>query len=137
MVFANPPDEVIRSILSRPLRIAVVGCSPDPRSDSHRIARMLIDKGHDVVPVNPNAREILGRRSYPSLRDVPGAIDLVDVFRRSEHVAAIVEEAIDKGSKVVWTQLGIGNEQAAARATAAGITMIMDRCPSIEYQRLF
>lgn len=137
MAFANPPDEVIRGLLSRPLRIAMVGCSADPRSDSYRIAQLLIRKGHDVVPVNPHAAEILGRRSYPSLRDVPGAIDVVDVFRRSQHLAAIVEDAIEKGARVVWTQLGIDDEQAAARAAAAGITVIMDRCPSIEYRRLF
>lgn len=137
MAFANPPDEIIRGLLARPMRIAVVSCSADPSCDSDRIARLLIDKGHDVVPVNPQCGEILGRRCYPSVREVPGPIDIVDVFRHSERVAAIVQEAIDKGAKVVWTQLGVGDEPAAARAQAAGITVVMDRCPAIEYRRLF
>lgn len=137
MPFENPSDEVIRDLLSRPMRIAVVGCSPDSRRDSHRVARLLIEKGHDVVPVNPDAEEILGRRSYPSLRAVPERIDMVDVFRRSEHLSEIVDEAIEIGAKIVWTQLGVGDETAAIRARKAGLAVIMDRCPAIEYRRLF
>ena len=137
MPFENPPDEIIRDLLSRPMRIAVVGCSPDPRRASHRVAQLLIEKGHDVVPVNPDVGEVLGRPSYPSLRAVPGKVDMVDVFRRSEHVAAIVDEAIEVGAKVVWTQLGVGDEDAAAKAREAGLTVVMDRCPAIEYRRLF
>jgi uncharacterized protein len=137
MAFRNPSDDTIRDILAQTRRIAIVGCSPNPARDSHRVARLLIDKGHDVVPVNPRAREVLDRVSYPSLRDVPGPIDMVDVFRRSEHVAAIVEQAIEKGAKIFWTQLGVGDERAAARAQAVGITVVMDRCPAIEYRRLF
>ncbi len=137
MSFRNPSDDVIRDILAQPHRIAVVGCSPNPGRDSHRVARLLIDKGHDVVPVNPRGREILDRICYPSLRGALGPIEMVDVFRRSEHVAEVVEQAIEKGAKIVWTQLGVGDERAAARAQAAGITVIMDRCPAIEYRRLF
>jgi len=137
MAFRNPSDDMIRDILAQTRRIAVVGCSPNPTRDSHRIARWLIDKGHDVVPVNPRAQDVLDRFCYPSLRDVPGPIEMVDVFRRSEHVAEIVEQAIEKGAKIFWTQLGIGDERAAARAQAAGITVVMDRCPAIEYGRLF
>ncbi len=137
MAFRNPPDDVIRDILSQRRRITVVGCSPDPRRDSHRVARLLIEKGHEVVPVNPQSTEILGRACYRSLSDVPGAIDMVDVFRRSEHVAEIVEQAIEKQAAIVWTQLGVGDEAAAARARAAGLTVVMDRCPAIEYRRLF
>jgi uncharacterized protein len=137
MPFRNPPDDVIRDILSHPRRVAVVGCSPDTRRDSYRVARILKEKGHDVVAVNPCAKEILGGCCYPSLADVPGAIDMVDVFRRSEHVAAIVDEAVAKGAKIIWMQLGVVDERAAERATAAGMTVVMDRCPVIEYRRLF
>lgn len=137
MRFENPSDETIRSVLSRRLRIAVVGCSADPYRDSHRIAERLLARGHDVVPVNPQASKIFGRRCYASLREVPGKVDLVDVFRPSRHVAEIVEQAIEKGVEVVWTQLGIGDERAAARARAAGLMVVMNRCPAIEYRRLF
>ena len=137
MAFEHPADDVIREILAHPRRIAVVGCSPDSRRDSYRVARLLIEHGHDVIPVNPRAGEILGRRCYPSLRDVPGPVEMVDVFRRSEHVAKIVEEAIEKGAKIVWTQLGVGDDRAGERAQRAGLTVVMDRCPAIEYRRLF
>jgi predicted CoA-binding protein len=137
MAFENPPDDVIRAILATPRTIAVVGCSPNPLRDSHRIARLLIEKGHAVVPVNPHAAEILGRLSYPSLRDVPRRIDMVDIFRRSEEVAPIVADAIDGGAKIVWMQLGVIDETAARRAVSAGLTVVMDRCPAIEYRRLF
>ena len=137
MAFQNPPDATIREILAHPKRIAVIGCSADPSRDSHQIAKLLIHLGHDVVPVNPEAAAILGRECYSSLADVPGAVDMVDVFRRSEHVAEIVEQAIDKRVKIVWTQLGVGDEAAAARAEAAGLTVVMDRCVAIEYRRLF
>lgn len=137
MPFENPSDDQIRRILSRPMRIAVVGLSADPQRDSHRVAAFLLARGHDVVPVNPSCGEVLGRRSYPSLRDVPGAIDMVDVFRPSQHVAAIVEDAIAVRAPIVWTQLGVADDAAAARARAHGITVVMDRCPANEYGRLF
>jgi len=137
MPFQNPPDETIREILASPKRIAVVGCSPDPRRDSHQIAAMLIERGHDVVPVNPGADAIFGRPCYPTLADVPGKVDVANVFRRSEFVAEIVDQAIAKHVEVVWTQLGIGDEVAAARAKAAGLTVVMNRCVAVEYRRLF
>ena len=137
MAFRNPPDDVIEDILSHPRRVAVVGCSPDSRRDSYRVARILIEKGHEVVPVNPLVKEILGLRCYATLAEVPGRIDMVDVFRRSEHVGGIVDEAIAKGAKIIWTQLGVADERAAERAQAAGLTVVMDRCPVIEYRRLF
>lgn len=135
--FCNPPDSVIRAILSRPLQIAVVGCSPDPTRDSHRIARLLIDKGHIVVPVNPAASEILGRTCYPSLRSIPEPIDMVDIFRRPDRAGKVVDEAIAIGARIVWMQLGVIDEAAALRAQAAGLTVVMDRCPAIEYRTLF
>ena len=137
MSFRNPPDEAIREILATPRTIAVVGCSPDPERDSHRIARLLRDRGHRIVPVNPLHDEILGVRCHPDLRAVPDAVDMVDVFRRSEHVGALAEDAIAIGAHVLWLQLGVIDESAARRAQEAGLMVVMDRCPAIEYRRLF
>ncbi|HUK33041.1 MAG TPA: CoA-binding protein, partial [Vicinamibacterales bacterium] len=134
MAFANPSDDEIRALLSRRLTTAVVGCSPNPARDSHRIARLLIERGHRVVPVNPAASgEILGQRVFADLRDVAEPIDMVDIFRRSEHVGPIVDAAIAIGAKVVWMQLDVIDEAAAARAEQAGLMVVMDRCPAIEY----
>lgn len=137
MGFKNPSDQTIKEMLSAPQTIAVVGCSPNPDRDSHRIARLLQAKGHRVIPVNPGHQEIVGEKCYPTLREIPDKIDIVDLFRRSEHVAPIVDEAIEVGAKVVWMQLGVIDEQAAAKAQRAGLTVVMDRCPAIEYRRLF
>ena len=135
--FLNPPDTVIHDILSQPRRIAVIGCSPDPTRDSHHVAQLLIEKGHTVFPVNPSAATIFGRRCYATLLDVPGPVGMVDIFRRGEAVGPIVDEAIVVGARIVWMQLGVINAEAAARARRAGLTVVMDRCPAIEYRRLF
>lgn len=135
-MFHNPPASVIREILSQLRRIAVVGCSPDPSRDSHRIAQLLIDKGHVVVPVNPRVTQILGHQCYPTLHMISGPIDMVDIFRRADQAGAIVDEAIAVGARIVWMQLGVVDEAAAARAQAAGLTVVMDRCPAIEYRLL-
>lgn len=137
MPFQNPADEMIRTILSTPQTIAVVGCSPKPERDSHRIAQLLQRKGHRVIPVNPGQREILGETCYDSLKDIPTPVDMVDIFRRSEFVAPIVDDAIAIGAKIVWMQLGVIDEEAAQKAQQAGLTVVMDRCPAIEYRRLF
>ena len=136
-MFHNPPDDVIREILSQPRRIAVVGCSPDPSRDSHRIARLLLENGHTVVPVNPSATTILGQHCYPTLRAIPDPVEMVDIFRRADQAGAVVDEAIAVGARIVWLQLGVIDAAAAARAQAAGLTVVMDRCPAIEYQRLW
>jgi predicted CoA-binding protein len=117
--------------------VAVVGCSPNPERDSHRIAKLLQARGHRVIPVNPGQRSILGETCYASLRDIPEPVDMVDIFRRSEEVAPIVDDAIAVGARIVWMQLGVIDEQAAAKAQTAGLTVVMDRCPAIEYRRLF
>jgi len=135
--FQNPPDMVIREILAHPRRVAVVGCSPDPHRDSHRIARLLMDKGHTVFPVNPHASGILGVTCYAALPDVPKPLEMVDIFRRTAEAGIVVDQAIAVGAKIVWMQLGVIDEAAAARAQAAGITVVMDRCPAIEYRRLW
>ena len=117
---------------------AVVGCSPDPWRDSHRVAAFLQRHGYRIVPVNPAVDgEILGERCHPSLEAVPGdvQIDVVDVFRRSEHAGAHVDEAIRRGARGVWLQLGVIDAAAAARARAAGLRVVMDRCPAIELPR--
>jgi predicted CoA-binding protein len=131
-------DAEITEVLTRYRTWAVVGCSPDPRRDSHRIAALLQRRGMRVVPVNPNADEILGERCYPTLADVPPAIDVevVDVFRRSEHAGRHVDEAIAVGARAVWLQLGVIDPAAAERARDAGLQVVMDRCPAIELPRL-
>ena len=113
-------------------RWAVVGCSDNPWRSSHSVAEFLIERGYDVVPVNQQITEVFGRPCYPSLAAIPKPVDVVDLFRRSEYVAAHVEEAIAAGAKAVWTQLGVIDEAAAARAHAAGLDVVMNRCPARE-----
>jgi len=120
-------DDVQR-ILKQTKTIAVVGLSDKPDRDSYQIASYLQQQGYRIIPVNPRIKEVLGEKAYPSLRDVPDPVDVVDIFRRSEDVPPIVEDAIAIGAKVVWMQAGIVNEEAAARAEAAGLAVIMDAC---------
>ena len=140
--FVNPSDEEIRAILSLPATVAVVGCSDKPSRDSLMIAKLLRAKGFRVIPVNPLLKPdalvgSLGERVYPDLLSIPDSIEMVDVFRQPEHLPAIVDQAIRKGARVLWCQLGVVNLDAASSARAAGITVVMDRCPAIEYRRLF
>jgi uncharacterized protein len=116
---------------------AVVGCSPDPFRASHGVAEFLQRIGKRVIPINPECDEILGERCYPSLADVPddAGIEVVDVFRRSAQAGVHVDEAVAIGAKAVWLQLGVIDEAAAARARQAGLAVVMDRCPKIEWPR--
>jgi predicted CoA-binding protein len=116
---------------------AVVGCSPDPRRASHGVAAFLQARGKRVVPVNPNAcpGEILGQACHPDLASVEEPIEVVDIFRRSESAGEHVDEAIAIGAKAVWMQLGVIDEAAAARARDAGLLVVMNRCPKIEWPR--
>ncbi len=134
---SDPQAEAIDFALTR-RTWAVVGLSPDPRRDSHRIAALLQRRGHRVVPVNPHVEEVLGERAYASLADVPAeaGVEVVDVFRRSALAGAHVDEAIAAGARAVWLQLGVVDEAAATRARAAGLAVVMDRCPAIELARL-
>lgn len=116
--------------------IAVVGVSSRPERDSHDVARYLLEHGYTVYMVNPTEQEVLGQPVYASVADLPEPVDVVDVFRRSEHVGPVVSDAIAAGAKAVWMQLGIVNEQAAAAARAAGLEVVMDRCTKIEHRRL-
>ncbi len=117
---------------------AVVGCSPDPRRASHRVARFLQAHGYRVIPVHPDVDELLGERCWPSLGDIPReeGVEVVDVFRRSEAAGRHVDEAVAVGAKAVWLQLGVIDEHAAQRARDAGLEVVMDRCPAIELPRL-
>ncbi|MBV9681477.1 MAG: CoA-binding protein [Solirubrobacterales bacterium] len=130
--------QAIRQVLTETHAWAVVGCSPDPRRDSHRIARMLQGRGFRVIPVNPHVESLLGERCYPTLRDIPATeqIDVVDIFRRADRAGAHVDEAIAVGARAVWMQLGVIDEAAARRALDAGLLVVMNRCPAIELPRL-
>ena len=116
--------------------IAVVGISDNPERPSHFVASFLENQGYNIIPVNPNLQEWEGKKCYPDLRSVPVKVDVVDIFRRSEAVPPIVDEAIAINAKVVWMQEGIINEEAAAKARNEGIEVVMDRCMKTEYKRL-
>jgi predicted CoA-binding protein len=131
-----PHVDDVRAILTGTRVWAVVGCSPDPTRDSHRIASMLQRRGYTVIPVNPLATEVLGERCYPTLETVPQPVEVVDVFRRASVAGTHVDEAIAVGAQAVWMQLGVIDEAAAERGRAAGLRVVMDRCPAIELPRL-
>ena len=132
------PDAYLRDILESVHRIAVVGASKRPQRPSHGVMRYLQSRGYRTIPVNPNAagERIHGELCFASLDEVPGAVDMADIFRRSDAVAAAIDDAIRKGVRVIWLQLGLRNDLAAARAEAKGIRVVMDRCPAIEIPRL-
>ncbi|HXI37870.1 MAG TPA: CoA-binding protein [Burkholderiales bacterium] len=127
----------LRRILRENRVIAVVGLSADWFRPSYFAAKYMLEHGYRVIPVNPKYPEILGQRCYKSLREVPEKIDIVDIFRKTQDVMPIAEEAIAVGARVLWQQLGVKNEEAAARARAAGLEAVMDRCVKIEHGRLF
>ncbi|MEO9365286.1 MULTISPECIES: CoA-binding protein [Candidatus Nitrosocaldus] len=134
----NYSDDEIKSILSLK-NIAVVGISRDPNKDAHIVPRYLMENGYNIIPVNPSADQILGRKAYKSLKDVPDdvRIDLVDVFRPSDQVLPIVKEAIEKGVKAIWLQLGIYNREAVEEARRHGIKVVYNRCMMQEHKRLY
>ncbi|MBV0901967.1 CoA-binding protein [Haloarcula salina] len=118
-------------------RVAVVGCSASPGKDAHEIPKYLLEQGYDVIPVNPFADEIFGRETYDSLADVPGEVDIVDVFRPSEEVSDIVDAALERDDDaVIWLQLGIHDDEAVERAEAAGRRVVQDRCMKPTHQQL-
>ena len=131
-------DQTIREVLTRTQRIALVGASDRPERPSYGVMKYLLDQGYDVIPVSPKlaGKMLLGQQAYASLADVPGHIDMVDVFRNSEAAWGVAQEAIAVGAKTLWLQLGVINEQAAVLAQDAGMTVIMDRCPKMEIPRL-
>ena len=129
----------ISGLLERARTIAVVGCSPKPDRDSHRVAAYLQTAGYRVVPINPGADEILGVTAYPDLESVPGDIelDIVDVFRRPEHIPAVVDAVLTRGAKALWLQLGCANPEAEKRASDAGLEVVSDRCIKVEHRSRF
>ncbi len=135
----GPMDDInsLRRILSQNRVIAVVGLSADWFRPSYFAAKYMQEHGYTVIPVNPRYAEILGQKCYKSLRDVPGKVDIVDCFRKSEDIMPICDDAIAIGAKVLWQQLGVNNEAAAAKARAAGLEAVLDRCVKIEHGRLF
>jgi predicted CoA-binding protein len=134
----NYPDSYLRDILTSVRTIAVVGASPRRERPSHGVMAYLQRRGYRAIPVNPNAAggKINGETCYARLADVPEPIDMVDVFRRTEMAGRVVDEAIAAGAKVVWMQLGVRDDDAAARAEAQGLKVVMNRCPAIEIPRL-
>ena len=141
---AGPPEkdslaagpEEIAAILQHYHTIAVVGLSTDPHKPSYQVARYLQSQGYRIIPVNPGCREILGETCYPSLKQIPGPVEVVDIFRKAEAIPEIVEEAVAVGARVIWMQLGLEHPEAAARARAAGLQVVMNRCMKIEHAQL-
>ena len=136
MILAAEHVALIRRILQYSQTIAIVGLSPKPHRPSNQVARYLMEAGYRIIPVNPGQDTILGLPCYPNLLAIPAQVDLVDIFRRQEEVLPIVEEAIAIGAKFVWMQEGIVNEGAAAKAKAAGLEVVMDRCTKIDHMNL-
>jgi uncharacterized protein len=128
MAHANPSDTELKLLLSDAMTIAIVGASPNPDRASYGIMQNLQKAGYRVIPVNPRETAILGERSYPSLAAVPERIDIVDVFRRAEDTPGIADEAVAIGANALWLQTGIVSEDAAARAAAGGLIVVMDAC---------
>lgn len=133
------PDALIRDILGRVRTIALVGASNNPIRPSYFVMKYLTDKGFRIIPVNPGiaGQTLFGQTAYATLRDIPERPDMVDIFRNAEAAGPIADEAAAIGIPVIWMQLGVRNDEAAARAEATGATVIMNRCPKIEYARLF
>ncbi len=128
-------SDAILELLKKYKTIAVVGLSSNPMRPSYGVTEYMQDAGYRIIPVNPNEREVLGEKSYARLEEVPGKIEIVNVFRRAEDVAPVVESAIRIGAKVVWMQSGIENEEAAEKARAAGLVVIEDACILVEHRR--
>jgi len=136
----NYPADYIRDILRNVRTVALVGASNNDVRPSYFVLKYLLDKGYEVTPVNPGlaGKEIVGRRVYGSLKGIPHPIDMVDIFRNSQAAGVITDEALalDPRPKVIWMQLGVRNDEAAARAEAAGLKVVMNRCPKMEYGKL-
>jgi len=130
-------SDPIRELLARSKVIAVVGLSSKTHRPSYGVSRYMQSAGYRIIPVNPLEKEVLGEKSYARLEDVPVQVDIVDVFRRSEHVPPVVESAVAIGAKAVWLQEGVVHEEAATRARGAGLEVVMDRCILKEHARRF
>lgn len=131
-------DQTIRDVLMNTRSIALVGASDKPARPSYGVMRYLLDQGYEVIPVSPKlaGQQLMGQTAYASLAEIPGKVDMVDVFRNAEAAWEVAQDAIAIGAKTLWLQLGVINEQAAVLASDAGLTVIMDRCPKIEIPHL-
>ncbi len=132
----NPSDDDLRSLLVEAKTIAMVGASSNPDRTSHVIMKQLLDAGYHVIPVNPKETEILGQKAYAALADIPEKVEIVDVFRKSEDTPGIADEAMAIGAKALWLQLGVTSEDAASRAKAGGLTVVMDKCIGATHRHL-
>ena len=136
MPVTNASEEEIFAILKKYKTVSVIGMSKNPEKDSYMIPSYLMKKGYKVIPVNPTADEILGEKSYKRLSEVPGDVDIVDVFRPSEDIPNYVQDVLAKKPKVFWEQLGIHNEAAEEKIAASGIKIVYDRCMQIELRKM-
>jgi uncharacterized protein len=136
MTVTNPTSSNIDDILRNSKTIAVIGMSKSPEKDAYTVPEFLMKNGFKIIPVNPSADEILGQKSYKRLSEVPGEVDIVDVFRPSEDIPNYVEDVLKKKPKVFWEQLGIHNPEAEEKIAAAGTKVVYDRCMRVELQRL-
>ena len=136
MLFQNPPSSQIRSILLQAKTIAVVGISEREDRASNYVSDYMQSQGYKIYPVNPNIEGWFGLKSYDSIEDVPGKIDIVDVFRRSTNVMPVAEDAVASGAKVLWLQQGIVNQEAATFALDEGLTVVMDSCIMVEHKSM-
>lgn len=132
--FSDPV--VAKKILETYKTFAIVGCSADPGRASNSVANFLMRQGYEVIPVNPNEQQCFGKDCYPDLKSIPSEVEVVDIFRRSEFVAPHVDEAIEIGAKAIWMQLDVIDVESAEKAAAAGLDVVMDRCPAIDHPRL-
>ena len=128
MSHTNPSNEQLTALLTNANTIAIVGASSNPEKAPYGIMQKLQSAGYKVIPVNPRETEVLGEKAYPSLKDIPAQVDIVDVFRRAEDTPPIADEAVAIGAKAFWLQSGISSEEAAARASKGGLTVVMDAC---------
>jgi predicted CoA-binding protein len=129
-------QETIATLLREAKTIAVVGLSSNPERPSYSVAQYLQKHGYRVIPVNPTETEVLGEKSFASLKDIPEYVDIVDVFRRSEFVPEIADHAIEIGARALWLQMGVIHEEAAQKAKAAGLTVVMDQCIAVDHSLL-
>jgi predicted CoA-binding protein len=132
----SPATEEIVDILQKCRKIAIVGLSPKESRDSNRVAKYLVGRGYEVVPVNPGQREILGKPCFKSLKDIPFGVDMANLFLNPSRVPPVVDEAIELGVRVIWMQLGVVHNESAAKARKAGIEVVMDRCIMRELQKM-
>jgi hypothetical protein len=136
MPLQNATSDEVRTILRTAKVVAVIGLSDNPDRSSHHVAAYLQTHGYRIIPINPNISEALGETAYPSLQEVPGAVDVVNIFRKPDAVPEIVDQAIAKGAKAVWMQEGIAHNAAAEKARAAGLQVVMNKCMLKEHRKL-